>query len=382
MENLTLSEFCRSELKNIEREGLLRKLQIWETGEEIRSQGVNFSSNDYLGFSSHSQIVSAFRDASQSVVGAGASRLITGNHSFYELLEGEIQKMKRAEAAVVFTSGYAAAIGAIPALVGSKDFIIMDKLCHACLVDGARLSGATIRVFPHGNLKRCEELLKTCKSVGGKILLVTESVFSMDGDLAALDDLVELKKKYEAWLMVDEAHGTGVMGKTGRGGAEYFGVDQQIDISMGTLSKALGCVGGFICGSKELREFLINRARSLIYSTGLPPAVCAAGAAACRLSREDRVHRDRLWENVKLFGRLLDMEVQTPIVPIMIGDERKSVDIASNLRKEGFMVPAIRYPTVGRGKARLRVSLSAKHSVSDVEKLAEHLLTVRRSLSL
>jgi 8-amino-7-oxononanoate synthase len=375
--NPTLQEYCLTQLEQTEKAGLLRRLQSWEKGNTrtICIQGrnlLNFASNDYLGLSVHPKVREALRTASEEMVGAAASRLITGNHTAYTELENEIARFKKAEAAVVFTSGYAAATGTIPALVGDKDFIVMDKLCHASLVDGAALSGATLRVFPHGNLKRCEELLATCRSRAkeGRVLLVSESVFSMDGDLAPLVELVTLKKKYGAWLMVDEAHATGVLGANGRGGAEYFGVEGEIDVSMGTFSKALGCLGGFICGVKELKELLINRARSLVYSTGLPPAICRAATTACMVARQEPQWRESLWKNINLFREIMGSAQQSPIFPVMVGDERRCVQIAEQLREQGFMVPAIRYPTVSRGKARLRVSLSAVHGEEDIQNLA------------
>lgn len=373
----SLVEDCRARLREAETAGLLRALRDWESvdaraarigGKELR----NFASNDYLGLSTHQRVRAALARATNEVAGAGASRLITGNHPGYAELESELARFKRAEAALVFSSGYAAALGTIPALVGDGDFVVMDKLCHACLVDGAHLSGATLRVFPHNNLKRCGELLASCrKSAGakGRVLLVTESLFSMDGDLAPLADLVELKRRHGAWLMVDEAHATGVLGKNGRGGAEHFGVEGEVEISMGTLSKALGCAGGFIGGAKELREWLVNRARSLIFSTALPRGVCAAGAEAVRVVREEPTSRAKLWENIRFLRDRLGRETVSPIIPIEIGDERRCVEAAEKLREAGFVVPAIRYPTVGRGKARLRVSVSAAHQREDLEGL-------------
>ncbi len=361
----------------MEAAGLSRVLRNWEScsarsvclnGREL----LNFSSNDYLGLSTHPRVREALRRGTDETAGAGASRLITGNHPGYVELEKEIVRFKKLESALVFSSGYAAALGTIPAVVGEGDFIVMDKLCHACLVDGARLSGATLRVFPHNNLKRCGELLASCRDragTEGNILLVTESIFSMDGDLAPLPDLVNLKKKHGAWLMVDEAHATGVLGKNGRGGAEHFGVEGELEISMGTLSKALGCVGGFICGSKELKELLIHRARSLLFSTGIPHAVCMASAEAVRVARDETSLREALWDNLEFFGAKLGRKLLSPIVPIEIGDERRCMEMADALRAKGLMVPAIRYPTVGRGKARLRVSVSAAHTESDLSSL-------------
>jgi len=377
--NPVFEEYCRRRLEEIEAAGLPRQLRHWGTGTTrvIQFQGrelLNFASNDYLGLSVDPRVRSQLQVLPAESAGATSSRLITGNHSMYELLENGIACFKRTEAVLVFTSGYAAALGTIPALVEKGDFIVMDKLCHACLLDGARLSGALIRVYPHNNLKRCGELLQRCRAQGGRqarVLLLTESIFSMDGDLAPLDELVALKRKYQAWLMVDEAHATGVLGKNGRGGAEHFNVENEVDITLGTLSKALGCVGGFICGSHLLKKLLINRARSLLYSTGLPSVVCRAATAAVGVLQNDPAPRERLWKNIQRLANLLKQPVQVPIVPIIIGDERRCMEQAERLFQAGIMTPAVRYPTVARGKARLRISLTAAHTEEDITRLAD-----------
>ncbi len=375
----SLKQFCQQRLEEAERDGLHRTLRAWEWKDSrtLVLDGkvlLNFASNDYLGLSTHPKILSAF---SAGVTGATASRLLPGNHTAYRELERELAHFKKLPSALVFSSGYSAAMGTIPALVGESDFVVVDKLAHACLVDGARLSGATLRIFPHNNMRRCEEILRSCRCSDpkAKILLVTESVFSMDGDLAPLVELVELKKKYGAWLMVDEAHATGVLGKHGRGGAEHFGVEEEVDVSMGTLSKALACVGGFIAGSVELKEWLVNRARSMLFSTGLPPGVCQAATAALRVVRDEPERREQLWENVHVLGEGFKMKLESPIVPIVIGDERACMKKADWLREQGVMVPAIRYPTVGRGKARLRISLNAAHTMDDLQFLKDVMIS-------
>ena len=382
--NPSLKEHCLGKLQEIEADGLLRKLRSLENQDTriIRSgtkEFLNFSSNDYLGLSTHPQLHEAFKNGIGEAVGAAASRLITGNHPIHESLEVEIARYKKKEAALVFTSGYTAAVGTIPSLVGKGDFIVMDKLCHASLVDGARLSGATLRVYPHLHLKRCGELLKSCRSQAGNknhILLVTESIFSMDGDLAPLGDLVELKKRYGTWLMVDEAHATGVLGEDGRGGEEFFGVEGGVDISMGTLSKALGCVGGFICGAQELKALLVNRARSFIYSTGLPLLICKAASTALRIAQEEPERRKKLQRNMETLKESLKLPVQSPIIPWIVGNESRAMELAEKLRGEGVMIPAVRYPTVPRGKARLRISLNAVHTEKDITYLIKLLKSV------
>ena len=382
--NPTLHQHCADALRRIEAEGLLRRLRSCSPADTrtIRLRGrelLNFSSNDYLGLAAHPALREVARAAAEEGAGATASRLITGNHAEYEALEQALAEFKGTQAALVFTSGYAAAVGTIPALVGDGDFIVMDKLCHASLVDGARLSGATLRVHPHLNLQRCAELLARCRAqagADGRVLLVTESVFSMDGDLAPLDALAELKQKHGAWLMVDEAHASGVLGRNGRGGAEHFGVEAAVDVSMGTLSKSFGCLGGFIAGSAALKDLLVNRARSLIYSTGLPPSLCRTAAAAVRLVRDHPELREKLWANLRHLAGRIQVEPRSPILPVLIGDERACIAAAERLLEEGLMVPAVRYPTVARGKARLRVSVSAAHATADLDRLAEALQAV------
>lgn len=368
--NPSLDQFCRESLAEIAARGLLRRLRagapvagraLWIEGREIR----NFASNDYLGMATHPRVLEAVRASASA--GATASRLLGGNHPDVLELEEALASFKRAEAALVFSSGYAAAIGTIPALVGKGDHVVLDKLCHASLVDGARLSGAGIRVFPHNDLARCGELLAHCADRGGKLLLLTEAVFSMDGDLAPLDRLASLAREHGAWFMVDEAHATGVLGARGRGGAELFGVEDAVDISLGTLSKALGSAGGFIAGSAALRDLLVNRARSFLFSTGLPPAACRAARAALRILEEDPSPRRRLTDLLARMSARRGRTLATPIIPLLVGDERRCQEMAETLLARGGWTPAVRYPTVPRGKARLRISLSAAHTDADLD---------------
>ncbi|MBM3860415.1 MAG: 8-amino-7-oxononanoate synthase [Verrucomicrobia bacterium] len=328
---------------------------------------LNFSSNDYLGLANDPVLkCAAVAAIKRWGVGAGASRLVCGNLAPYEELETKLAAFKRKEAAIVFGSGYAANVGTITALAGKGDVVILDKLDHASMIDGARQSGATIRVYPHKDMRKLEALLRTAS---GRVLIVTETVFSMDGDAAPLAEIVALKEQYGAWLMIDEAHATGISGKNRRGLAEELGVEDKIDVTLGTLSKALGGVGGFVAGSCELIELLRNRARSLIYSTALPPSVCAAAAAAVDLvmSGEGARRQEGLWANVRALG------AQSPIHPVIVGDEAAAVELSQKLFERGIFVPAIRYPTVPKGKARLRVTLSAAHMREDIERLRNEL---------
>jgi len=328
---------------------------------------LNFASNDYLGLANDPTLKCAATAAIRRYgVGAGASRLLSGNLAPYEELERKLAEFKGKEAALVFGSGYAANVGTISALVGTGDVVILDKLDHASIIDGARQSGATLRVYPHRDMRKLESLLQHAV---GRVLVVTETVFSMDGDCAPLSEIVALKEKYGAWLMVDEAHATGVFGKHRRGLAETDGVEGKVDITLGTLSKALGCAGGFVAGSQTLIDYLRNRARSLIYSTALPPAIVAAASAAVGwlMSPEARQRQKRLWANVRQLG------ATSPIHPILVGEERMAVELSGKLYQAGLFVPAIRYPTVPRGKARLRVSITATHSRADMERLRHEL---------
>jgi 8-amino-7-oxononanoate synthase len=354
-------------------------------GPEVEIGGrrlINFSSNDYLGLANDPRLREAAITAIDEFgVGAGASRLISGTQSPHLRLERALSKWKGTEAALCFSSGYAAALGTIPALVGKNDVVLLDKLCHASLIDGARLSGAVLRVFPHNHLAKLESHLEWARRElpAKRVLVITESVFSMDGDHAPLRELVELKKRFGALLMLDEAHAIGVIGPNGRGLAAEKNVSEEIDVQMGTLSKALGTSGGYICGPRTLIDWLINRARSFIYSTAPPPAIATAALAAVNFlaspSGEER--RLLLWERIRLTQQLLpragakgeDVAASSAIFPWIVGDEKAALDLAAALQGEGFLVPAIRYPTVAKGAARLRITVTAAHKAAQIEAL-------------
>ncbi|MGA3163852.1 MAG: 8-amino-7-oxononanoate synthase [Verrucomicrobiota bacterium] len=351
---------------------------------------LNFSSNDYLGLANDPLIKeAAIRAVEKFGAGSGASRLICGSLAPHHELEETLASFKSTEAALGFSSGYAAALGTICALLGKNDIIVLDKLVHACVVDAARLSGAKIRVFAHNDLDDLEKILKwtrrgelcesqiksgtrvTHPSERRRTLIVTESIFSMDGDAAPLREITALKEKYGAWLMVDEAHATGLYGKNRRGLAEEFGVSDRIEIQMGTLGKALGASGGFICGSRTLIDFLVNRARSFIFSTAPVPAAAAAATAAIQIvqSAKGETRRKMLWARVRELKSEIGnrkSEIPSAIIPVLIGDETRAVAASAALRERGFFVPAIRYPTVARGKARLRITLSAAHLSAEI----------------
>jgi len=345
---------------------------------------INFSSNDYLGFANDVRLrEAAIAAINEFGVGAGASRLISGTQSPHMLLERSLAKWKQTEAALCFSSGYAAALGTIPALVTKNDVVLLDKLCHASLIDGAKLSGAILRIFPHNNLRKLENHLEWARREhpGKRVLIVTESVFSMDGDRAPLPELVQLKEQFDSLLLLDEAHAVGVIGQNGRGLAAEENVGNCVDVQMGTLSKALGASGGYICGSRSLIEWLVNRARSFIYSTAPPPAITAAAFAAVNFlsSSEGEERRLLLWKRIRLTRKLLSLtshlsfgeKSDSAIFPLIVGDHQAALKLARELRDKGFLVPAIRYPTVPKGSARLRITVTAAHDENQIRSLCE-----------
>ncbi len=371
-------------LAGLEQQQLSRRLRVIDSmqGTRITISGrelSNFSSNDYLGLAAHPALAEAMsRAASRWGGGSTASRLICGTTAEHADLEEELAAVKGTEAALVFSSGVAAATGTIPALVRRGDVVILDKLAHACLIDGARASGAKMRVFPHNDLEKLESHLKWALEThpSGKILIVTESVFSMDGDLAPLKEIVELKEKHGALLFLDEAHAVGVRGAGAQGLAGELGLGDRIEIQMGTLGKALGVSGGYIAGSRTLVDFLINKARSFVFSTAPSPAVAAACRAALRIvhSQEGDALRARLRENLRCLSAGLNMgELPSAIVPLIRGSEESALAEAGRLLESGFFVPAIRYPTVPRNTARLRITVSAAHSAKQIQALCKAL---------
>src|SRR6266545_591589 len=356
---------------------------------------LNFSSNDYLGLANDPRLKeAAIRGIERYGAGSGASRLICGSLAPHHELEQAIAAFKGTEAAMAFSSGYAAALGMICALIDAHDVIAIDKRVHACIVDAARLCGAELRVFAHNDLNVLSKILRwadrrnaglSCKR-RPRALIVTESVFSMDGDFAPLRDLVELKEQHGAWLMVDEAHATGLYGEKRRGLAEEFGIAERIEVQMGTLGKALGAAGGYICGSRVLIDYLVNRARTFIFSTAPVPAAAAAATAAIHFiqSDEGQMRRNQLWARVDqiknglIAAGFVLPPVRSAIIPLVIGDEARAVEAAATLREHGVFIPAIRYPTVARGQARLRLTVSAAHAAADVSQLVTALSHLKR----
>lgn len=362
-------------LRQIAAEGLLRGLRPLDSpgGVQVVREGRtlwNFASNDYLGLARHPEIEAALIEGVQRFgAGSAASRLVCGTLPPHRLLEEGLAEAKQTEAALTFSSGFATALGVIPAVVGKLDFVILDKLAHACLVDAARLSGATLRIFPHNDLEKLEKLLIStrAKHPAAHILVVTESVFSMDGNLCPLREIVGLTESYNALLLLDEAHGFGVLGKHGMGLAEQENLQQRITFQMGTFSKAAGLSGGYLAASRAWIDLLTNRARSFIYSTAPPPALAHAAIASVTLIRSAGgiTLREKLHQNIaRLQGN------GTPIIPRALGTNEAALAASAFLERAGFLVPAIRYPTVPRGTARLRISLTAAHSPAIIDLLS------------
>jgi 8-amino-7-oxononanoate synthase len=388
------------ELKRLKKKKLLRKLTLIDSskGSKISIVGkqiINFSSNDYLGLSGHPEIVRAAATALRKYgFGSGASRLMSGSYIPHKKLEERIAEFKKTEAALVFNTGYSANIGIIPAIAGAEYTVFSDELNHASIIDGIKLSRAKVKIFRHKDMDHLEKLLKQTippypplvKGEGGDFLakssrnklIITETVFSMDGDIAPLRDLVSLSKKYEAMLMIDDAHGTGVLGRTGRGSLEHFDIKPENIIQMGTLSKAFGCFGGFAAGSKNLTNFLINKARSFIYSTSLPPAMAEAATKALDIvDFKSKSLRKKLWSNrQRLYAGLKNLgydtfNSETPIIPILAGDVKNALRLSRHLNENGIFAPAIRPPTVPEGKCRIRFSVSAAHTDEDIDLVLE-----------
>lgn len=396
-----MNDFFNAQLHELRAQSLYRKLR--EIGSpqapEIQVVGqrlINFSSNDYLGLANDSLL----RDAAMAAiaefgVGSGASRLVSGTLSPHVRLENALARWKGTQSAISFSSGYAASVGTLQAIAGKNDVVLLDKLSHASLIDGAKLSGATIRVFPHNHLGKLESHLEWARREhpDGKIVVVTEAVFSMDGDRAPLRHLVGLKKRFGALLLLDEAHSVGVIGPNGRGLSADENLTRHVDIQLGTLSKALGVSGGYVCGSRILIEWLINRARSFIFTTAPPPAMAAAATAAVEFlgSPAGEECRLLLWERIRTLRMALNgaelsdadvTQVGSAIHPIMVGDEADAVELSRGLQAQGFLVPAVRYPTVAKGAARLRVTVTAAHTEQQIFALVEALNRLRPDVTL
>ncbi len=355
---------------------------------------INLASNNYLGLTTHPKLREAALEATRKYgVGSGAVRTIAGTMKIHMELEEKIARFKNVEACVVFQSGFTANAGTVSAILGKEDFIISDQLNHASIIDGARLSRAKILVFEHKNIADAEAKLASIKDQPGRKLLITDGVFSMDGDIGALPALCDLAERYGAIMMVDDAHASGVLGRNGRGTIDHFNVHGRVDIQVGTLSKAIGALGGYVCGTRELIDFLYHRARPFLFSTSHPPSVAATCIAAFDVLEQEPERIEKLWENTRFWKKelgLLGFDIggrntpasETPITPIIVGDGKLTMDFSRELFKEGVFATGIAYPTVPEGKARIRTIMTATHTKEELEQALQVLETVGRGTGI
>ena len=400
--------FFKEELDKLKASGLYRTLRTIEgpQGPRVGMDGkevILLCSNNYLGLADHPRLKEAAIAAVEKYgVGSGASRLVSGTMELHHELEERIARFKGTEAALLLNSGYTANTSVIPALVGKGDIVFSDKLNHASIIDGCILSRAEFKRYPNKDVEGLERLLKVASDQwsvvgssssrftvhGSRALIVTDSVFSMDGDIAPLPEILSLAKKYGAMVMVDDAHATGILGKAGKGSLEHFGLDEENVIQMGTLGKALGTFGAYIAGSRELIDFLINKARGFIFSTSLPPSVLASAIAAIDLIDKEPGLMQALWEKTWYLKNGLDslgfdtMGSETPIIPIFVGDAGKTMEFSRKLLDEGVFVSGIRPPTVPEGKSRLRATVMATHSYEDLDRAIEAFSKAGKELCL
>jgi len=388
--------YLHEQIADLEAKGLHFRLRVLEgeqkpvahfDGKEV----INLSSNNYLGLTTHKSLRRAAIEGIRTHgVGAGAVRTIAGTMDLHMALEKQIAKFKGTEACVVFQSGFTANAGTVAAILGKDDLILSDELNHDSIIDGCRLSRATIKVFKHKDVADCERLCKETENWPGHKLLITDGVFSMDGDIAPLPELCSLAEKFNCIMMVDDAHSSGVLGRGGRGTVDHLGCHGRVHIQVGTLSKAIGAMGGYVCGSRELIDFLCHRARPFLYSTGHPPSVIATCQAAFTLldSPDGEKLLKKLWSNTKFFQRRLKKAgfstgaTQTPITPIHVGEGAKAFEFSRRLYDAGVYIPAVGFPTVPEGKARLRAMVTATHKRADLERACEIIAQVGHALVL
>jgi len=349
---------------------------------------INLCSNNYLGLANHPRLKDAARRAIDAYgVGSGAVRTIAGNMAIHQTLERRLAAFKRTEAALLYQSGFTANAGTVSGILGKEDVVVSDELNHASIIDGCRLSGAVRKIYPHTDVAAARRCLEEARGAR-RVLLITDGVFSMDGDLAPLPELCALAREFGAIMMVDDAHASGVLGAGGRGSVEHFGVHGMVDIQVGTLSKAWACLGGYVAGSRPLIEFLMQRARPLLFSTSHPPSVAATALAALDLIEEEPELIERLWDNTRFFQaglRELGFDTgasETPITPVMIGDEARAMQFSDRLFEEGVFALGIVYPTVPRGRARVRMIMTAGHTRDDLSRALDVCGKVGREMGL
>ncbi len=383
MSNIHELSFLKEQIEQLKKDGVYRKLPILEGADEAEvilngKKVINLSSNNYLGFANHPRIKQAAIKAIEKYgAGAGAVRTIVGNMDIHEELEKLLSKFKREEAVFLYQSGFNCNAGTIQAITGKGDLIISDELNHASIIDGTRLSKADKAIFKHADMDSLEAVLKEKRGDAKNVLIITDGVFSMDGDIAPLPDIVKLAEKYECMTYVDDAHGSGVLGESGRGTVDHFGLHGRVDFSIGTLSKAIGVVGGYVAGSQTMYEWLIHRARPVLFSTSLMPASVGAITEAVTMLMESTEYTDRLWDNAKYFKEKLGSlgfntgHSETPITPVIIGDEAKTMEFSRKLLENGVFVSGIVFPTVPKGTGRVRCMVTAGHTKEQLDKAVE-----------
>jgi glycine C-acetyltransferase len=387
------------QLNDLKQRGTYFKLRILddEQGPVCTYDGkkvINLASNNYLGLCDDPRLREAAIAATQKYgVGSGAVRTIAGTMRIHMELEEKIAAFKGVEACVVFQSGFTANAGTVSSILGKEDFILSDELNHASIIDGARLSRAKIKVFRHKDVAHCEELLKEIQNEPGRKLVITDGVFSMDGDIGPVDKLCDVSDKYGAIMMVDDAHASGVLGRNGRGSVDHFSCTQRVDVQVGTLSKAIGALGGYVCGSRDLIDYLYHRARPFLFSTSHPPSVAATCIAAFDILENEPERIERLWSNTRYFKHQLTIAgfdvggkttpaSETPITPIIIGDGRKTMDFSKALFDAGLMATGIAFPTVPEGKARIRTIMTSEHTRQQIDQSLEILASTARKMGL
>lgn len=387
-------QYLSDELQKLREQKLYQKLRILETEQRpvARFDGrevINLSSNNYLGLTTHPKLKQKALAAIEKYgVGSGAVRTIAGTMTLHLALEEKIAQFKQVEAAVVFQSGFTANAGTVQAILGREDVIISDELNHASIIDGCRLSRAEIKVFPHKDVEACEKILRELQSRPGRKLLITDGVFSMDGDIAPLPALVKLAEKYGCIMMIDDAHASGVLGRNGRGTVDHYGLHGRVDIQVGTLSKAIGALGGYVCSTRDTIEFLYHRARPFLFSTSHPPSVAATCIAAFEVLEEEPERIEKLWSNTRFFKAGLKKlgfntgMSETPITPVIVGDAALAHEFSRELFAAGVFAQSVGFPTVPVGKARIRTIVTATHTETELSRALEVLETVGKKLRI
>src|SRR3954447_3438363 len=391
--------YLTDELNQLKQKGTYFRLRVLEDEQAPvctfdGKRVINLASNNYLGLTTHPKLREvALAATSKYGVGSGAVRTIAGTMRIHMELEEKIARFKNVEACVVFQSGFAANAGTVSSILGKDDFILSDELNHASIIDGARLSRAKIKVFRHKDVGHCEELLKEIQDQPGHKLVITDGVFSMDGDVGPVDRLAPLAEKYGAIMMVDDAHASGVLGRNGRGSIDHFNMHGRVDVQVGTLSKAIGALGGYVCGSKDLIDYLYHRARPFLFSTSPPPAVTASCIAAFDMLEQEPERIERLWDNTRYFqselrgagfnvGGINTPATETPITPVILGEGRTAMEFSRALFDEGVMGTGIAFPTVPEGKARIRLILTSEHTRAQLDRALETLQRVARRMGI